>query len=67
MKNYEKILLTLVIITFWLPFIFENSEVRLQGTSHEYINKVPNMQLLIIPYALASIWFITLIWRNKKK
>ncbi len=66
MKKLDKIFLTLIILTFWLPFVFQVSEVRLKGTSIEYINTSPNLSLMIIPYALISIWIITKIWEKNK-
>jgi hypothetical protein len=66
MKNSGKILWTLIILTFWLPFVFQNSEVRMKGTEYEYINTTPNMSLMIIPFILISIWFIVEIWTMKK-
>ena len=66
MRTYEKIILTLVIVTFWLPFIFQKSEIRLQGTEGEYINQTPNLELMIIPYLLVTIWLIIILWRQKK-
>lgn len=66
MRTYDKILLTLALITFWLPFIFQKSEIRLKGTESEYISQMPNMALMIIPYGLISIWLITVVWRQKK-
>jgi hypothetical protein len=66
MRTYEKIILTLVIITFWLPFIFQKSEIRLKGTESEYINQTPNLELMIIPYLLVTIWLIIILWRQKK-
>jgi hypothetical protein len=66
MKKLDKIFWTLIILTFWLPFVFQVSEVRLKGTSSEYINTSPNLSLMIIPYALISIWIITKIWEKNK-
>jgi hypothetical protein len=66
MKNLDKIFWTLIILTFWLPFVFQNSEVRMKGTEHEYINTIPNLSLMIIPYALISIWIISKIWEKNK-
>lgn len=66
MKNSDKISWTLIILTFWLPFVFQNSEVRMKGTEHEYINTIPNLSLMIIPYALISIWIISKIWEKNK-
>lgn len=65
MKNLDKTFLTLIILTFWLPFVFQVSEVRLKGTEYEYINTTPNMSLWIIPYGLITIWIITNIWTKK--
>jgi hypothetical protein len=65
MKNLDKIFLTLIILTFWLPFVFQESEVRLKGTSHEYINTTPNLSLMVIPYTLVSLWVIRKIWQKK--
>jgi hypothetical protein len=65
MKNLDKIFLTLIILTFWLPFLFQESEVRLKGTSHEYINTTPNLSLMVIPYTLVSLWVIRKIWQKK--
>jgi hypothetical protein len=66
MKNLDKIFLTLIILTFWLPFVFQESEVRLKGTSHEYINTTPNLSLMVIPYTLVSLWVIRKIWQKNK-
>jgi hypothetical protein len=66
MKNLDRVLLTLTIITFWLPFIFQDSEVRMKGTKNEYIYTTPNLSLMIIPYGLISIWFISKIWAKTK-
>ena len=65
MKNFDRVLWTLIVLTFWLPFVFQNSEVRMKGTEHEYINTTPNLSLMIIPYGLISIWFIIKIWTKK--
>jgi hypothetical protein len=66
MKNLDKIFWTLIILTFWLPFVFQDSEVRLKGTENEYINTTSNLSLMIIPYGLLTIWLITKIWTIKK-
>lgn len=65
MKNLDKISWTLIILTFWLPFVFQDSEVRMKGTENEYINTTPNLSLMIIPYGLISIWVIAKIWTKK--
>ena len=65
MKNLDRVLWTLIVLTFWLPFVFQNSEVRMKATEHEYINTTPNLSLMIIPYGLISIWFIIKIWTKK--
>jgi hypothetical protein len=65
MKNLDKIFWTLIVLTFWLPFVFQNSEVRLKGTPSEYINTTPNLSLWAIPYALTTIWVLTKIWSKK--
>jgi hypothetical protein len=65
MKNLDRILWTLIVLTFWLPFVFQDSEVRMKGTENEYINTTPNLSLMIIPYGFISIWVIAKIWSKK--
>jgi hypothetical protein len=66
MKTYDKIISTLILVTVWLPFVFQKSEIRLQGTEYEYINQTPNLELMIIPYLLTTIWLIIILWRQEK-
>ena len=66
MKNLDKIFWTLIILTLWLPFVFQESEVRLKGTSSEYINTTPDLSLMAIPYGLFTLWVIVKIWAKKQ-
>ena len=65
MKKIDKIFWTLILLTAWLPFIFRKSEIRLKGTTYEYINTTPNYSLIAIPYVLISIYVIFKIWQKK--
>lgn len=66
MKNLDKIFWTLIILTLWLPFVFQKSEVRMKGTSSEYINTTPDLALMAIPYGLITLWAILKIWTKKQ-
>ena len=67
MAKIDKILISLVLITVFLPVIFTKKHVVHYLTLGDIAYETPRSELFSIPLGLIIILIITMVWRKELK